>query len=622
MRQAIRCSVFVTTFGVGVSCHHDRGGPTVPDDAPTAAATPTEETPPPVTIPPSVEAEALRAHVTYLADDEQEGRLPGSPSDVRVQAYIAEAMTKAGLEPAFGPEYRQALELLDGVRVREGAVTKLSVGDRTIEHSLLPFSTDTSSRGPTKADLVFVGYGIVGEGAGTGDYKGIADRVKGRIVVALDGGPSDPSLDTTKLRPQSKVIAARDHHAAGFVLWNPASDVPFPNHGDVHDLALPAVSVGQQGSEALLAAFASSKNKKSARPGPGKEQAVALPVPHGSLGAAAVLDTPIEPVAIETANVAGLVRGRGGDGSRLIVVGAHMDHLGFGTSSSLDPDHRAIHNGADDNASGVAVMLEVCRALAQEENASRKHDVLCMAFAAEELGLRGSKHFVANPANAELIQRTIAMVNFDMVGRLRIEEGVTISGVGTSSVWSKLIEDHRGELKVTTSGDGYGPSDHSSFYEARVPVLHFYTGPHEDYHRPTDDTDKVNFEGAALVGNVALHVLHAAAEGSIAFDYKETNQPAGPRARFRVSLGTIPDYAAQVDGLQLAGVRAGSPAELAGLRKGDVIQKVGARTIHNLDDFMATFGELTPGESVAVALLRDGKPLELDLVPAAPQPRP
>jgi hypothetical protein len=463
--------------------------------------------------------------------------------------------------------------------------------------------------------MVFVGYGLALEGKGTGDYKGLEKRVKGKIVVALQGAPTDVSLTAAQTRPQSKVIVARDHGAAGFVLWDPTAATPLPNHGTVSDLGLPVLFVGSNGNTQMVEAF-------TGRVGVAEVKLDKLPIRHGaSSRKVGTIQTNVVPRTIETANIAGLVPGNG-TSDKVVVVGAHMDHLGMGTASSLSPDEKAVHNGADDNASGVAVMLEVCRALATFDAGKRPYDVMCMAFGAEEMGLLGSKHFVEN-LDPQLKPRLMAMFNFDMVGRLR-DDTLMVTGVGTSSVWADLVEKKRGSLKVTPTEDGYGPSDQSSFYEAGLPVLHFFTGPHEDYHKPSDDTDKINFAGSKRVADMALAIVETVEADAMVPDYKETERKSpqgGARQQFRVSLGTIPDYAAQVDGVRLSGVRKGGAAEKGGLQKGDIIQQIGDREIHNFDEFMAMFGILEAGKEVTFVVERDGKTVELKVTPAAPRPR-
>lgn len=568
-----------------------------PEPAPVAA--PVKPAPEPLVL--DADAARLRTHVEFLADDAQLGRPPGTAADRRVQDYVEAQMKLAGLRPAFGDGYRQPFEVTDGVRpVGEPS---LLLGKDPVPHGLVPWSGPSSV--PVVARLVFVGYGIAPEGKGSGDYEGRESAVAGSIVVALGGGPSDdPHLSPALTRPQSKLIAARDHGAVGFILWEPEVEVPYPNHGEANDLGIPALWVGKPGSDAVLRAFA-SKDPKRVKPGRRSR-------------AKTTIFTPIEPIVLGTANVSGVLPGR--DGAPVLVVGAHMDHLGEGTSSSLAPGVKAVHNGADDNASGVAVVLELARVLGAMPVAERPYSVHFIAFGAEEMGLLGSKHYVEH-LDPVLRKRMVGMLNFDMVGRLGDEQDLVVAGMGTSSIWPELVERSRSSQEVRASEDGYGASDQTSFYEAGLPVLHFFTGTHSDYHKPSDDVDKINFAGAATVAGIALRVIHTLSTEGLEPDFIKVARTAPTRGGFRVSLGTIPDYGAKVDGVRLTGVREGGAAAKAGIRKGDVIQKIGEREVHNLDDYMATFAVLEPGVAVEVIVLREGQALTVALVPDAPARR-
>ncbi len=578
-----------------VACKHE---PTPAPQTPTDASA--------VDLPSKVErvelaADAIVQRVAFLADDAQEGRHPGSEADLRVQNWVANSMQEAGLAPAGSEGFFQRFEVGDGVRLRDSQQSALRGprDEELVAHALLPFGHDTGDA-PVKGKLVFVGYGVPADD-GPGDYQGLEAKVKGAIVVAL-AGSSDPHASPAKTRPQAKLIAARDRGAVGFVLWDPQSDVPWPNHGAFSELDIPTVAVGKQGSELLQKLL---RVRGEAPPKPGLVSRVEVS-----------LHTPIQPVNLPTANVIGRLPGSAPEAERKqIIIGAHMDHLGFGTASSLAPDQHAIHNGADDNASGVAVLLGLAEVLAAVPAEQRRHDLVFVAFGAEEMGLLGSAHFVAQLGEAK--DRTLAMLNFDMVGRLR--DKLTISGTGTAKEWQALLEPLFGELTVQQDTDGWGPSDHSSFYGEGIPVLHFFTGSHEDYHKPSDDIDKLNHEGAAQIGELAGRVLLSLVERADPLTYVKSERPQQGSGQFKVSLGTMPDYGTQADGLALAGVREGGPAAQAGLQKGDVIKKIGSREIHGIDDYMASFGELEPGKEVEIAFEREGKLQTTKLVPAAPR---
>lgn len=594
------------------ACRPAQGDPVEPAPAttvstPSVVAEEKSETP---AAPPALAmtSDAVRPHIEFLAADAQKGRAPGTDGDVATQDYVAGAMKGVGLEPAFVDGFRQAFIVTDGVQANADAT--LTLGGKAVPHGLVPFSGRSGEA--VSGKLVFVGHGIAPEGKGSGDYEGLDSKVKGKIVVALAGANgNDPHQSPAASRAPQKLINARDHGAVGFLLWEPDMTTPYPNHGAANDLQVPALWVGKDATPRLFKALG------------GRGEATPAAIETLKKGRAArgklSMRVPIEPVVRRTANVAGLLRGSG-DSSRMLVVGAHMDHLGMGSTTSLSPGEQAVHNGADDNASGVAVMLEAARGLAGLDTDSRPFDVLFIAFGAEEMGLLGSKHYVESLGEGEAEARIVAMINFDMVGRLG-DDGVQVAGTGTAEVWPKVVEGARGELTVKTMEDGYGPSDHGSFYEAGVPVLHFFTGSHSDYHKPTDDIEKINFEGAARIGTMALDILGTLERERLEPQYVKVARKQSARGGFRVSLGTIPDYGGGVDGVLLSGVREGGAAAKAGLTKGDIIQKLGDREIHNLDDFMASFAVLEPDVEIDVVVQRDGKQVSLKLTPAKPRSR-
>lgn len=565
---------------------------TAPDAKPDAAS--------PWDRPPPIQADVVRRHLAFLADDAQEGRAPGTDADRRVQQHLEADLRAMELEPGFGDSFLQPFTVTDGVRPQAGQTPSLRLGTLDVTIELVPWAHATST--PLAAPLVYIGHGV-------GDDE-LAKIIKGAIVVVRAGAPQDPHLDPTRTRAQNKLIAARDRGAAGFILWDPDSDLPYPNHGEANDLQIPAVAVGKAGTAALLQALGSKKSPTPEDPHAGLK-------PGATSRQRAALHTPIERVTLTTANVGALLRGTG---DRRIVVGAHMDHLGHGTASSLAPGARAIHNGADDNASGVAVMLGLADALRRVPRAARPYSVQFVAFGAEEMGLLGSKHLVANLSDADR-QAIVTMINFDMVGRMK-DNSLVVSGVGTSSGWPKLLERANDDaLTVKPSEDGFGASDQTSFYSAGLPVLHFFSGTHADYHKPSDDLDKINVPGAVAIGELTLRLVGLLMREQPTLDYVKVAAASPSRGGFRVSLGTVPDYAAKVDGVQIADVKPGGPAAAAGLQAGDVITKLGAREIHNFDDYMACFGELQPGARVPIVVRRADQTLTLDITPAAPTRR-
>jgi hypothetical protein len=311
-----------------------------------------------------------------------------------------------------------------------------------------------------------------------------------------------------------------------------------------------------------------------------------------------------------TGNIVGWVPGRDPDlREEAVVVGAHYDHLGWGGFGSLAPGRRAIHNGADDNASGVAGVLELAQRIVAAPPA---RTVVFVLFGAEELGTLGSQHYVDAPDWP--LEKTVAMVNLDMVGRLR--RTLTVFGTGTSDAWPKVVSglEPGAGWTIRTVPDGFGPSDHASFYGAGVPVLMFFTGPHERYHRPDDDLATIDAAGEVEVLERVETVVRAAGDGRpIPYAEAPATQPR-PRA-FQVALGVLPDYGFEGPGLRLSSVRQGGPADRAGLRAGDVIVRLAGRAIDDVYAYTEILADLEADVERPVVAERDGTTIELLVIP-------
>ncbi len=292
-----------------------------------------------------------------------------------------------------------------------------------------------------------------------------------------------------------------------------------------------------------------------------------------------------------------------------IVLGGHYDHLGMGGPFSLEPDIHAVHNGADDNASGIAAILSILRRLDKEK---LNHNILFVGFSGEEFGLWGSKHFVANlPIQKEKIK---CMINLDMVGRLSAEKELVISGTGTTPNWTDILnranEDIR--LQVILKESGTGPSDHSVFYRADIPVLAFFTGQHSDYHKPSDDADKVNYEGIEQIAQLITQTIRLTDKAG-SLEFTPTKEEETKKMDFKVTLGITPDYVYQGKGLRIDGVRPDRPADNAGIIADDVIIKIGDVDINDIYDYIKVLGMFEPGQSTNAVVIREGQTLNLPL---------
>jgi Zn-dependent M28 family amino/carboxypeptidase len=288
-----------------------------------------------------------------------------------------------------------------------------------------------------------------------------------------------------------------------------------------------------------------------------------------------------------------------------IVIGAHFDHLGWGGSGSLNPSERAIHNGADDNASGVAALLALAKKL---KKGPKNNNYIFIAFSGEEEGLWGSNHFAKNPTiNLEKVNY---MLNMDMVGRLNAERQLAVYGVGTSPLWREnVMAISEPQFKFSFTESGIGPSDHTSFYLKDIPVLHFFTGQHKDYHKPSDDVEFVNFDGIQdVVRLINRLILRLDDDNKIAFT--KTKEEKSNTPRFKVTLGVIPDYLFDGKGMRIDGVTEGRPAQIADIQDGDIVVKMGDVDVIDMMSYMQALSKFEAGQTVIVVVKRGDNLLE------------
>jgi Zn-dependent M28 family amino/carboxypeptidase len=305
------------------------------------------------------------------------------------------------------------------------------------------------------------------------------------------------------------------------------------------------------------------------------------------------------------------LEGEGPHADETIVIGAHYDHLGYGGDGSLQPGSKDIHNGADDNGSGIAVLLEVARRLVALQRPLPRR-IVFIAFTAEERGLLGSVQYVKEPVVP--LEKTIAMLNMDMVGRLN-ENKLIVHGTGTATELDALVDrlNAQHEFQIIKKPSGFGPSDHTSFYSKKIPVLHFFTGGHEDYHKPSDDYDKLNVAGMRRVGSLVADAATALAEAKTRPTYQETKQTAVAGGKWPY-FGSRPDYAYEKPGVRMDGVAPDSPAERSGIKAGDVIVKFGDAKVATVSDFAAVLSKHKAGDKVPVVVERDGKEVTVTVI--------
>ena len=288
-----------------------------------------------------------------------------------------------------------------------------------------------------------------------------------------------------------------------------------------------------------------------------------------------------------------------------IIIGAHYDHLGFGGEGSLYRDSiKAVHNGADDNASGVAVLLNLAKKLKKKNT---NNNYLFMAFSGEEMGLLGSNYFVKNPT---IDTKAVSyMINMDMVGRLKKDSALAVYGTGTSPIFKQVLKSHNNNFRLIQKESGVGPSDHTSFYLANIPVLHFFTGQHEDYHKPGDDSEKLNYKGMETISNYIFNIISDLDDNG-KLPFRKTKNESDSTPKFKVGLGVIPDYLFDGKGMRIDGISEDKPAQKAGLQKGDIVIQLGDSLVTDMMSYMRALSTYKKGDTTNVIVKRNDQKVE------------
>ena len=561
---------------------------------------------------PDITKAEIKKHIYYLASDELKGRYTGSKECLTAAHYIENEFKSYGLKPAFDGSYLQEFPFVAGVELTKNNSLEFVTGDKKIIPKLSDEYTIVSFSGKTNInnELVFAGYGISAPDLNYDDYKGI--DVKDKVVLVLRDHPemNNPHSKFDEYAPlRKKSAVARDKGAAAIIFINRFD----PNRDKDELLELDYDQAGAMNDFGVL------NMKREVAEKLFKSQSLDLMKYQKSIDdslkpASFVfndtkvnLSTEVHEIEKISWNVCGYLEGNDPElKNQYIVIGAHFDHLGMGGPNSLYTGKEPqIHNGADDNASGTTGVLELAQKIANEKDKLIR-TVVFAAFSGEEEGLLGSSYFVEHmPFPAE---NADAMINMDMIGRLR-DKSLIIYGTGTSSEWKDILNnDNSDSLKLSFNDEGYGPSDQSSFYAKKIPELFFFTGTHEDYHKPSDDADKINFEGEKEVLDYVYDVFNSIDDNKTKPDYLLVEKKESEKMPTRkVWVGTIPDFAGNVDGYKISGVSEGGPAETAGLQGGDIIIKFGDKKISNIYDFTYALADFVPGNVVDVVVKRGDK---------------
>lgn len=580
----------------------------------------------------TVPAVAIRRDVERLAAPALDGRRTGTPGADNAAALIIEELVAAGVKPLPGQkDLRVPFEFTAGV-TDGGTSLSISAGQasaRRFQGAPAVQALSFSDTREVSGDVVFAGYGLVvpdGQGTSYDSYVGL--NVKDKVVVVLRYFPEDvdQQMRATLARYSGlrfKAMAARERGAkAVIIVTGPRSPgagalVPMSFDTALAGSGIVAATIGTEALGPLWAGRQKSLEEVQKELDTGNPHVAGFALD----GVTVTLDAKISRETRPTFNVVGHLPSTGDQptGRGYVLAGAHYDHLGHGDQgSSLARQDEAggIHHGADDNASGVSAILAIARSLASRP---RKRAIVFALWSGEEMGLLGSHAFATGSLLP--VDRLAAYVNFDMVGRM-VNNKLTVQAVGSSAAWPRLLEqvNVREGFDLALQNDPYLPTDSASFNLAGVPTLNFFTGSHQDYHRPSDTADKINYEDLERVANFGASVILRLANAEEAPSFtkvQQTMESGGSRDAVRVFTGTIPDYATEVNGLLLSGVIAGGPAEQAGLQGGDILIEFAGQKIANIYDYTYALDAVKVDQPVKVVYMRKGERRETTLTPRA-----
>lgn len=517
--------------------------------------------------------DSLKKHISILASDSLEGRETGSTGEAKAYRYLVEQFHRNGSLAAGTEEYLQPFQYT--ARIYAGKNNSLHINGKKFKVDKDFYPLAYSANASAKAELIRANYGITVHELNYDDYE---DKdVKGKIVMLETSSPegNNPhSKFAAHADLRTRIDLAVEKGAVGIIFINTHKDTDDPPADYTRRISPSSVPV-------LFARGAALKPLLDAT--------------------RLTIEMTAELIKEERTghNVIGLLD-KGA--ATTVIIGAHYDHLGYGDDGSLYRGKPAIHNGADDNASGTAALIELARILQQP--VLRNNNYLFIAFSGEEKGLLGSAFFTKNPTIN--LSKVSYMLNMDMVGRLNPDTKILqVMGTGTSPVWDQALAGLQVDsITIKTSESGVGPSDHTSFYLANIPVLHFFSGTHPDYHKPSDDEDKINYDGELSIMKIMLEVI-SRLDASGKPEFSKTHDSENKETpRFKVTLGVIPDYAFEGSGMRIDGVSDGKPASKAGLKPGDIVIAIGEFKVHDMMSYMEALSKFKKGDKTTVIVKR------------------
>jgi aminopeptidase YwaD len=514
----------------------------------------------------------LEAHIKFLADDKLEGRRAGSNGEKLAMEYISDKFKITGLLAKGINGYYQPFDINEGIQINEGTYFTINETPLVAGKDYFPF--------PFSAEKTIEASPAVA--IQEADMPWFID-----LKEILEENKLNPHFDLTEyIKNNSK--KAYDRAASAVIVYNTAADddkLAFNSKDKSEPIAIPVVYVMKEAAKKYFSdATATLKIKMNVDIGEKKRTG------H---------------------NVVGYIDN---GAATTVILGAHFDHLGYGEdgNSMLRTGEKLIHNGADDNASGTAALIELARIL--KTTKAKNNNYLFIAFSGEELGLFGSKYFTENPTID--LKTANYMINMDMVGRLNDStKTLAVGGYGTSPTWATVIraQDKKLPFAIKIDSSGTGPSDHTSFYRKDIPVLFFFTGQHKDYHRPSDDAERINYDGELGVINYINTIINNLNKQTQKLAFTKTRETAVSMTPFRVTLGIMPDYTFSGTGVRADGVTDGRPAAKAGLKAGDVIIQLGENVVSSVETYMQALNKFNKGDKTKVKYKRGNETMESDI---------